>query len=90
LPEKETCVTPTCLPVPSPPHVIGMFAIDEATIEAIRRALDDGGELSAVVELRRRFPLITDNAQARLCVRAIASWQPVPASNKALRNPKRH
>jgi hypothetical protein len=49
-----------------------MFAIDEATIEAIRRALDEGGELSAIVELRRHFPLITDNAKARLCVPIIA------------------
>ncbi len=65
-----------------------MFAIDEAAIEAIR-ALDEGGELSAIVELRRHFPLITDNAQAGLCVRAIASWQPVPAPTKVLRGPKR-
>jgi hypothetical protein len=64
-----------------------MFAVDEATIEAIRCALDEGGELSAVVELRRHFPLITDNAEARLCVRAIASWQPVAAPKKGLRNP---
>ncbi len=45
-----------------------MFAVDEPTAEAIRRAWDEGGELSAVVELPRHFPLITDNAQARLCV----------------------
>jgi hypothetical protein len=64
------------------PHMSNMFAVDEAAIEAIRRALDEGGELSAIVELRRHFPLITDNAQARLCVRAIASWQPVPAPKK--------
>jgi hypothetical protein len=64
----------TIPPAPSLPryvaaHISDMFAIDEATIEAIRRALDEGGELSVIVKLRRRFPLITDNAQARLCVR---------------------
>jgi hypothetical protein len=46
-----------------------MFVIDEATAAAIRAALQQGGELSAVVELRRHFPLITDNAEARRCVR---------------------
>jgi hypothetical protein len=30
------------------------------------------------VELRRHFPGITDHANARLCVRAIAGWQPLP------------
>jgi hypothetical protein len=55
-----------------------MFAIDEVTAEAIRAIFAQEGELSAVVELRRRFPLITDNAQARACARTIAGWQPVP------------
>ena len=47
----------------------GMFAVDERTAEAIRRAYEDGGELAGVVELRRHFPLIADNSHARLCVR---------------------
>jgi len=55
-----------------------MFAVDEATAAAIRDALERGGELSAVAELRRHFPLITDNADARRCVRTIASWKPLP------------
>jgi hypothetical protein len=59
----------------------GMFAVDEATAEAIRRACEDGGELAGVVELRRHFPLIADNSHARLCVRAIASWKPLPDPN---------
>ena len=59
-----------------------MFTVDEPTAEAIRLALDKGGELSAVVELRRHFPLITDNEHARSCVRAIASWKP-PAREAA-------
>jgi hypothetical protein len=54
-----------------------MFTVDEATAEAIRRALEDGGELAGVVELRRHFPLITDNAQARRCVQVIAGWKPL-------------
>lgn len=57
--------------------VVGMFSVDEPTAAAIRRAFDDGGELAGVVELRRHFPLIADNANARLCVRAIAGWKPL-------------
>jgi hypothetical protein len=55
-----------------------MFVVDEATAEAIRQAYMESGELSAVVELRRRFPGITDNENARLCVRSIARWKPQP------------
>ena len=51
-----------------------MFAVDEATAAAIRRVYEESGELSAVVEFRRHFPLIADNARARECVRMIASW----------------
>lgn len=63
----------------------GMFTVDEPTGAAIRRAFDDGGELAGVVELRRYFPLIADNAHARLCVRAIAGWRPLtdPSQNTA-------
>lgn len=56
-----------------------MFAVDELTAEAIRHTLNESGELAAIAELRRRFPLIGDNAGARLCVRAIAGWTPLPA-----------
>jgi hypothetical protein len=52
-----------------------MFVVDEETAEAIRRAWEESGELAGVVELRRHFPLIADNAQARLCVRAIVGWR---------------
>ncbi len=62
--------------------MLGMFMVDEATAEAIRRAYDEGGELSAVVELRRHFPGIADNANARLCVRSITSWKPLPAKEE--------
>ncbi len=62
-----------------------MFSVDEATAEAIRRALREGGELSAVAELRRHFPLITDNASARLCIQAIARWQPLTVAKQKVR-----
>jgi hypothetical protein len=55
-----------------------MFCVDEQTAEAIRKAYDQDGEFSAVVELRRRFPGMTDNENARRCVRAIAGWKPLP------------
>ena len=55
-----------------------MFAVDEATAKAVRRAYDEGGELSGIVEFRRHFPLITDHAKAGQCVRIIAGWKPVP------------
>ena len=60
-----------------------MFTVDDAAAEAIRRALEDGGELAAVVEFRRHFPLIQDGEHARSCVRAIAGWKPVPPPETA-------
>jgi hypothetical protein len=59
-----------------------MFMVDEEAAAAVRRAWDEGGELSAVVELRRHFPLITDNANARRCVHAIVGWAQRPAPNQ--------
>jgi hypothetical protein len=55
-----------------------MFCVDEVAAKAIRRAYEEGGELSAAVELRRCFPGIVDNANARRCARVIASWTPIP------------
>ena len=52
-----------------------MFTVDDATAEAIRRAVEQSGELAGVVEFRRHFPLIDDHAHARSCVRAIAGWK---------------
>jgi len=59
------------------PHAPGMFAITEAEVAVIRAAFEQNGELSAVVELRRLFPGVTHNAQARECVRTIAGWKPI-------------
>ena len=59
-------------------HAFRMFMVDEETATAIRHAYEEGGELLAVVELRRHFPGIADNANAPLCARAIASWTERP------------
>ena len=58
-------------------HAPRMFVVSEAEAAAIRSAFDRGGELSAAVELRRLFPGITDNVQARECARIIAGWKPI-------------
>ena len=55
----------------------GMYVVTEADAAAIREAYETGGELSAAVELRRRFPGITDNATAREQARRIAAWPPL-------------
>jgi hypothetical protein len=55
-----------------------MFVVTEADAAAIRTVFDQEGELSAAIELRRRFPGITDNEHARAHARSIAGWQPLP------------
>jgi hypothetical protein len=58
-----------------------MFVITEADAAAIiRAAYEQEGELSAAIEVRRLFPGITDNAEARACARTIAGWKPLPAA----------
>jgi hypothetical protein len=61
------------------PHAHRMFLVTEADAAAIRAIFEQEGELSAAIELRRRFPGITDNAKARLHARTIAGWMPLPA-----------
>ena len=56
-----------------------MFVVTEADATEIRAIFDRDGELSATIELRRRFPGIIDNEKARQCARSIAGWQPPPA-----------
>ncbi len=58
----------------SPAHPLAMFSVTRAEATAIRGAFHQRGELSAVIELRRLFPGIIDNRQARECVRMIAGW----------------
>ena len=54
-----------------------MFVVTEAQAAMIRATYEQRGEFSAAVELRQLFPGI-DNVQARLCVRTIAGWRPLP------------
>jgi hypothetical protein len=54
-----------------------MFVVTEEDEAAIRAVYEQRGEFAAAVELRRRFPGITDNAQARQCARTIAGWKPL-------------
>ena len=60
------------------PHTPVMFAATEEDEAAIRAVYQQRGEFAAAVELRQRFPGITDNAQARACARSIAGWKPLP------------
>jgi hypothetical protein len=60
-----------CLPPPASPCSPPCFLITEADAAAIRAIFNEEGELSAAIELRRRFPGITDNAKARACARTI-------------------
>ncbi len=55
-----------------------MFLVPEADATAIREVFERDGELSAAIELRRRFPGIANNEHARRCVRSIAGWGPPP------------
>src|SRR5690242_6432357 len=48
-------------------HGFRMFMVSKAEAAAIRRAYEEDGEFAAAVELRRYFPGIADNANARLC-----------------------
>ena len=59
-------------------HPLTMFIVTEAQAAMIRATYERRGEFSAAVELRQLFPGIVDNAQARLCVRTIAGWRPLP------------
>lgn len=55
-----------------------MFIVSEADAAAIRAIYEQKGELSAALEVRRRFPGITDNGHARACARQIAGWKLLP------------
>jgi hypothetical protein len=54
-----------------------VFCVTETQAAAIRNAFDQQGELSAAIELRRLFPGVTDNAEARAFARTIAGWKPL-------------
>jgi len=61
------------------PHRPVMFIVTESDAAAIRDAFHKEGELSAIIELRQRFPGI-DHAKARACAQTIAGWQPPSAA----------
>jgi hypothetical protein len=67
------------------PHPLPVFVITAAQAATIRTAYEQRGEFSAAVELRQLFPGITDNAQARQCVRMIAGWRPLPKRLRPVR-----
>ena len=54
-----------------------MFVVTEADEAAIRAVYEQRGEFAAAIELRRLFPGITDDAQARKWARTIAGWKPL-------------
>jgi hypothetical protein len=72
----------------APHHAPAMFVVTEAEAAAIRAVYDQRGEFAAAVELRRRFPGITDNTQARECVRTIAGWKPLQPVKRLPRPPR--
>ena len=57
-----------------------MFVVSEEAAAAIRAIFEKEGELLAAIELRRLFPGITGNAEARECALTIAGWKPLPAA----------
>jgi hypothetical protein len=54
-----------------------MFVVSGAEAAAIRAVFQERGELSATLELRRRFPGL-DAETARESTRTIAGWEPWP------------
>jgi hypothetical protein len=78
-----SCQNAGRLPVaPLPVHADRKFSVTETEAAAIRRVFEEEGELSAMIELRRHFPGITDNAKARECARTIAGWKPALAVSR--------
>ena len=63
------------------PHAPTMFVVTEADAAAIRAVYEQRGEFAAAVELRRRFPGITDNALARECARTHRRLEAAAAAN---------
>ena len=55
-----------------------MFSVNSAKATAVRTVFEQKGELSAAIELRRLFPGIRDNVEARRIARIIAGWTPLP------------
>ena len=60
-------------------HRFRMFILTEADVAEIRDVFDQEGDLLAAIQMRRRFPGVTDNAKARACARTNSGWKPLPA-----------
>jgi hypothetical protein len=67
---------------------IAMFVITEAEAAAIRTVFEQRGEFAAAIELRRLFPGVTDNAQAREWARTIAGWRTRQAVKRKPKPPR--
>jgi RecB family exonuclease len=66
-----------------------MFVVTEADAAAIRANFDEQGELSAAIELRRRFPGIADDSEALARVRTIGDRKKSPLPVMPRRNTER-
>jgi hypothetical protein len=75
----ESSVRRACKPWCSPPW-LGDARHHQADAAAIRAVFNEEGDLSAVNELRRRFPGVADNAKARAGARSIAGGRRCPVS----------
>ena len=56
-----------------------MFSISDKDIASIQAAYESGGQFAATAEVRRLFPGIPDNAEARRIALIIAGWEAIPA-----------
>ena len=65
-------------------HAPEMFVVSGAEAAAIRAVFQERGELSATLELRRRFPGL-DAETARESTRTIAGWEPWPGGLRPAR-----
>ena len=79
LPQAQSAVLGALAGAGRRTHHRAMFVVSDEDAAAIRAAFEQEGEFAAAIELRRRFPLIQDNAQACAQARTIAGWQPLPA-----------
>lgn len=52
-----------------------MFLVSDEEIASIMTAIEQGGEFAAMLVARRLWPALS-LAQARDCVRTIATWKP--------------
>jgi hypothetical protein len=67
-----------------------VFSISDKDIAAIQLAFERRGELSATVEVRRLFPGIPYNAEARRVALTIAGWNPVSPTEPPATPPRMH